>query len=276
MQPIWNEPALIFKLTEQGQPHTYLAAGELHIGFENELARRGAYLKSRTQDLANRLLQLARDHGATRLLLLGDVKHRVTHLTPQERRDLPAFFERLGTFDRVDIVVGNHDAGLRTLLRGPRFAHVRFHAATGLLLEGDETRVACLHGHAWPRPALLAADTFLVSHTHVALALVDEQGVARTEWAWLRAPLHPDAVRTKYGKPSHARAIVFPPFNPLLGGTAVNREGLLGPFAKLIDLRAAEFYLLDGRRLDAKEVFPSSKPTRLRPSRGKRSPPSQA
>jgi len=278
MQPVWNEPAFHFRLTQDGQTHTYLVASELHLGIENELARRGAFLRSRSLALADRLLRLAKDQAADRLILLGDVKHRVTHLTPQEKRDVPAFFERLSVLDRVDIALGNHDAGLRSLLPRSKAAHVRIHPAGGFLLAGDEAKVACLHGHAWPRPGLLAADLFLVGHTHAAIAMVDENGRSTTEWAWLRGHLDPVRTRTKYGRDSNARLIVFPPFNPLCGGTPINRDGLLGPFSKLVDPASAEIFLLDGRALGRLEALRGEadpnekegkreKQTRPRPSR---------
>lgn len=249
MQPVWNEPALTFRLEDAEGDWTYLAASELHLGLENELARAGAFLLSRSRGLADRLAALAKAQKADRILLLGDVKHKVTHLSRQEQRDVPAFFERLAAFDRVDVTVGNHDAGLGALLPPGRFRNVRLHPATGVLLEGAEGKVAALHGHAWPSPALLAADTFLVGHTHAAVALDDEQGRSTTEWAWLRGPFDAAKVRARYGRGTVARVVVFPPFNPLCGGTPVNRDGVLGPFAKLLDLGAAELFLLDGRAL---------------------------
>lgn len=248
-EPVWNEPALRLRLVQEGTPRTYLVAGELHLGLESQLARHGAYLRSRSRDLAERLLRLVERVHATRLVLLGDVKHRVTHLSPQERRDLPAFFERLAGLDAVHVALGNHDAGLRGIVPTGRFTNLTYHPAAGFLLKGDDTSVGCLHGHAWPRPGLLAADLLLVGHTHAAFALVDEAGRSTTEWAWVRGPIRPDAARTKYGRSSSARVIVFPPFNPLCAGVPVNREGLLGPFAKLLDLEAAEVHLLDGRAL---------------------------
>lgn len=249
MQPLWNEPALTFRLSDDHGPATYLVASELHLGLEHELARSGAYLRSRSMGLADRLLALAKARGAKRLILLGDVKNKVTHLSPQEKRDVPAFFERLAPFERIEIAVGNHDTGLAQLLPSSRVKNVRLHPAGGVLMEGSDLKVACLHGHAWPRPALLEADVFLVGHTHAAVALVDEKGRSAVEWAWLRGRLDPQKVRLKYGRDCAAQAIVFPPFNPLCGGTPINRDGLLGPFAKLVDLPKAELTLLDGRAL---------------------------
>ncbi len=254
MQPIWNEPALTFTVTVEGERRTYLVASELHLGIESELARKGAYLRSRSRGLASKLLELATRHKARHLILLGDIKHRIATLSPQERRDLPVFFETLGAFASVHIAVGNHDAGLRRYIPSTKFRHVVYHPATGFVVRGKETTVACLHGHAWPKPSLLAADTFLVGHTHAAIAVVRD-GQPATEWAWLRGQLDPARVHAKYGRRAEPRVIVFPPFNPLCGGTAMNRQGLLGPFRKLVDPATAEVFLLDGSGLGTLETL---------------------
>lgn len=264
MQPIWNEPALTFDLTLDGRRTTFLVASELHIGLESHLARRGAYLLSRTQRLADHLLTLASDAGARRLVLLGDIKHKVAHLSMQERRDVPRFFERMAPFEQVDIAIGNHDVGLRSLVPAKRFPNVRFHEASGFTIRGKESTVGFLHGHAWPKPSLLRAETLLVGHTHAAVAFVDEKGESKTEWAWLRGKVSADAANDKYGRRSEPRVIVFPPFNPLCGGTALNREGLLGPFSKLVDASTAEVYLLDGRSLGRLAELTAQKPTATR------------
>lgn len=230
-------------------PVRHLVASELHLGLESELARRGAFLRSRTLELAEALLKDADATRARHLLLLGDVKHRYTHTSPQEARDVPGFFERLGdAFETILITPGNHDTGLRRLLPPRKFPHLRIGNPAGELLEGDGLRVGALHGHAWPRPTLLRADLWLVGHTHAAAALVDESGQSSTEWAWLRGRLDPLRVHAKYGRRAAPEIVVFPPYNPLCGGTPINRDGLLGPVGRLADPSQCALWLLDGRR----------------------------
>lgn len=245
MQPVWNEPALVFDAADD----RWLACSELHIGFESGLARRGAFARSRAPEMADRIRQLLADQGAERLLILGDVKDRVAGVSRQERRDVPAFFKRLADVDEILIARGNHDAGLGRLLPKDRFPNVRIGPATGVLVEGEDQTVAAMHGHAWPKPEMLAADTWLVGHTHAAARLVDEDGRSTTEWAWARGRLDPGKVEAKYGQRRGPAVIVFPPFNPLLGGAAINRDGLLGPVGKLVDYGGLRLVLLDGRDL---------------------------
>lgn len=249
-QPLWGRPALLLRLPSVHRPARYLVASELHLGLESDLARRGAYLRSRTLELAEALERDADAARAQHLLLLGDVKHRYTHTSAQESRDVPRFFERLAKrFQTILITPGNHDTGLRRLLPSRRFPSVRIGNPRGELLEGNGLRVGALHGHTWPRPPLLRADLWLVGHTHAAAALVDESGRSTTEWAWLRGRLDPARVHAKYGRRAAPELVVFPPYNPLCGGTPINRDGLLGPVGRLAHPAQCALWLLDGRRL---------------------------
>ncbi|HLE47089.1 MAG TPA: hypothetical protein VI818_02235, partial [Candidatus Thermoplasmatota archaeon] len=144
-----------------------------------------------------------------------------------------------------------------------RFPKVRVGRPDGETVGDDEFRVALMHGHAWPRPGLLKAHAWLVGHTHAAARLVDESGQATTEWAWLRGALDPGRVHARYGKRAAATLVVFPPYNPLCGGTPINRDGLLGPIASLADPKGAALWLLDGRQAMALDGL--SLATRRRP-----------
>lgn len=247
--PLWGRPALVFEVETEAGPQRWLAASELHLGLESALARQGAFLRSRSLALANELLNDARRAGASRLLLLGDVKHKVAVVSRQETRDVPAFFDLLHEFfDDILITPGNHDAGLASLLPQARFPKLRVGRATGEVLGRKGFRVGALHGHTWPRPGLLDVELLLVGHTHAAASLVDETGAAVTQLAWLRGRVAEDRAHARYGKRRSPEIIVFPPYNPLCGGTAINRDGLLGPIAELVDPVASTLWLLDGRR----------------------------
>lgn len=177
------------------------------------------------------------------------MKHKVAVLSRQETRDVPPFFDRLHDhFTQIVITPGNHDAGLGSLLPKSRYPKLRIGRATGETLGKKGFRVGALHGHAWPRPGLLDVDLLLVGHTHAAAGIVDEEGNSVIQLAWLRGRAGAERVHAHYGKRRTPEIIVFPPYNPLCGGTAINRDGLLGPIAELIDPAASTLWLLDGRR----------------------------
>ncbi len=261
LAPVPDERILRVELDdgEREGPLTALVVAELHLGLETKLHRAGAHVASGTESHAKRILQVATDTGASRLIVAGDFKESIPLTTHQERRDVPKFLSLLAPRLDVHIVLGNHDAGLESLI--PKHQDIVVHESPGIRLGGDDARggVGIFHGHAWPSPDLLKADELVAAHTHPVVALVDPLGHAHTEPCWVRAPLDPDVIATRYGEevPSNAKHItLIPPFNPLLGGAAVNLDGLLGPGGKLVNLAAARLYLLDGTDLGTVSNLP--------------------
>lgn len=216
-----------------------VVVGDLHVGLETDLRQAGVHLPSQTERMRTRLLKLLDETGANRLLVIGDLKHRIPYSTRQEIRELPRFFEDFPA--HVELVPGNHDVDLEGLL------DVEVHPAEGIRV-GD---VGLLHGHAWPSEEVMAARTVVTCHNHPAVMLVDELGHRHKEPVWVRAPFA-DAARERYPRlPPDARLIVMPAFNELTGGTAFNaKEGerLLGPLFGngLVDVGAARLWTVDG------------------------------
>lgn len=234
--PLFGERAL--HLPDAG----VVAVGDLHVGLESDLRMAGVHLPSQTQRMRRRLEAILQATGATRLVVIGDLKHKVPYSTRQEIRELPTFFRGLPA--KVELVPGNHDVDLDGLL------DVEVHDSSGILA-GD---VALLHGHTWPSDAIMGASTVVTCHNHPAVMLVDELGHRHKEPAWIRAGFT-SAARERYPSlPPDAQLVVMPAFNELTGGTAFNAlEGqkLLGPLFGngLVDVDAARAWTLDGVEL---------------------------
>ncbi|MEA3200463.1 MAG: uncharacterized protein QOE90_1891 [Thermoplasmata archaeon] len=234
--PLFGERAL--HLPEAGA----VALGDVHVGLESDLRQAGIHLPSQTETMRARIERILARTGARRLIVIGDLKHKVPYSTSQEIRELPWFFRGLPA--KVELVPGNHDVDLGGLL------DVEAHDATGILA-GD---VALLHGHAWPNPDIMTARTVVTCHNHPAVLLMDELGHRHKEPAWIRATFT-DAARKEWPQlPPDAEMVVMPAFNELTGGTAFNAlEGqrLLGPFFgnDLLDVEGARVYTLDGVEL---------------------------
>lgn len=231
--PLFGERAL--HLPDAGA----LVVGDLHVGLESDLRMAGVNLPSQTQRMRARLLAALARTGATRLIVIGDLKHRIPYSTRQEVRELPTFFEDFPA--RVELVRGNHDVDLEGLL------DVDLHDAEGIRA-GD---VGLTHGHVWPSPDVMSAATIVTCHNHPAVMLVDELGHRHKEPAWIRASFTP-AARERYPTMREdATLIVMPAFNELTGGTAFNApEGdrLLGPLFGngFVDVGMARVWTVDG------------------------------
>jgi putative SbcD/Mre11-related phosphoesterase len=243
--PVYGAPALIVRI---GRERT-LVAGDLHLGIEGELAKKGISLPSQIPSVKAKLMRLIKKCRADRLILLGDIKHNVPVASWQEWRELPDFFGELSKLVQVEVVRGNHDAGLEGMIH----ESVKIHGAHGIVL-GRRHRVGLMHGHTWPSLELLNTELIVTAHIHPAIEFRDRLGGRTVEPAWLRAGLDrkkfPEKLQAKV-KGNLPELLVMPAFSELVGGAAVNREipeEFIGPMFKAgaVKIDEAEAYLLDG------------------------------
>ncbi len=229
-----------------------LVVADLHIGIEFEYYKAGIKIPSNVGKMEERLVKLTERSGAERLLILGDVKHRVPGVTRQELREIPEFLSEISKRIPTEIIPGNHDGNLKDLVP----ENVRIHSSKGFL----EGKVYFTHGHAWPSPDFLKADYVLVGHEHPQIEVRDRIGYRFTEQVWVKANLSKKRIEKRYKTKTKRlpELIILPRFNPLSGGISFNR-GLtdlekahklfhtgLGPLVKCSDHPNSKIYLLDG------------------------------
>jgi len=235
VEPIAGERALWIGPRASGR----IAAGDLHIGIEEELERRGFRVPDQTGRTLERLKDLVEAHGPKELILLGDVKHQVPFTERYEARKVSMLLEELCALVPVTVVAGNHDGRLSDI--APEGVRI-----VGSLVAGD---FGFIHGHSWPPEKLMRCKTLVMAHTHPSVLLLDECGRAVTEPCWLRAPFSKRKAAERY-KPPFPELIVMPAFGELRSGYPVNERGgrLIGPLLRsgLVNLQAARVYLLDG------------------------------
>jgi hypothetical protein len=213
MQILWNRPALLLE--------DALVIGDLHIGLEQELFSRGVRLASCTERMKKQILELLGETGAKKLIVLGDLKHKIASVSSQEAREIPSFLKALSERAELVLVLGNHDGGLK-----PFLTEFTVHDAKGFVYE----RHCLIHGSAKPSAEeLKCCDGIIASHWHPVYEFNDPLGGRRTEKVWVQAKA--------LGKPM----LIMPSFNPLLGGAHVGRIR-----EKWVDMSDAELFLLDG------------------------------
>jgi hypothetical protein len=258
-------PALMVESGER-----VMLAADLHLGLEYELAKQGINIPYQWNRILEELVVLLEEHSPDRLVLLGDVKHGVPATSFQEKLEIPLFFNTLlEVVENIDITRGNHDANIQKYVP----EEVIIHTSKGIIF-GDEFKVAALHGHAWPNPAVMTADAVIMAHNHPTVMLNTPIGVRITRPVWVRGTLEyeslvkaflaQDNVKLKEDEtPLNAffeeygfealcpELIVMPMFNDLLGGLPVNSESpdsLLGPLFRggIVDMNKFDVYMLDG------------------------------
>lgn len=240
MEPVPGEPAATTALDGERA----LVVADVHAGIEEGLRyERGVELASAADRRRERLLALLDRTDADRLVVVGDLAHRIGGPSGVERDEIDDLRRAVADRAALTLVPGNHDAGV-----AEAFPDLDVRDPTGWRA-GD---VGFVHGHTWPAEAVLRADVVVVGHEHPRVRLTDEVGGARTERAWLRGRLRSDPfVAQGLSWPDEPpRVVVVPAFNDRSGGTNVNVAGedFLAPF--LPDgLASGEAYLPDGTRL---------------------------
>ncbi|MEM2868810.1 MAG: metallophosphoesterase [Thermoplasmata archaeon] len=111
VRPVHGERAL--ELEYGGSRHVVIA--DLHIGIEDELASKGVRIPDQTGRALERALALVERLGPASVILLGDVRHRIPLARNREARRVRHFLECLARRVPVTLVLGNHDAGLRSI-----------------------------------------------------------------------------------------------------------------------------------------------------------------
>mgnify|MGYP006423193893 CR=1 FL=1 len=252
IEPVAGTPAATVDIgTERA-----LLIADYHAGIEAGLRyERGVELPNNASERRQRLLSVLDSTRADRLVVLGDLGHRIGEPEGVEREELNALFEAVIDDRAVDITIapGNHDGDIASVA-GDRDGVTILPASGGLL--GDSGAIGVVHGHTWPDRELLSATTICLGHEHPQVKLEDSVGGYRVERAWLRGRVDPEAMLENDGLEPLADAgeppelVVFPAFNDRSGGTWVNVDGqaFLAPFlpAAFVD---ADCYLLDGTRL---------------------------
>jgi putative SbcD/Mre11-related phosphoesterase len=248
VEPVPDAPAAVADCGDERA----LVVADYHAGIEAGLRyERGVELRSNADTRRERLCSLCDRLAPDRVVVLGDLVHRIGDPGTGERDEVTAILDAL---DRrglpLTLVPGNHDGGVAAA-----YDRIAVCDSGGLRL-GD---VGFVHGHTWPDRAVLGAETVCMGHEHPQVRLEDEVGGGRPEKAWLRGRLRPSPFADRTGMSPDALAwgvpelVVFPAFNDRSGGTWINVEGetFLSPFLPDGLDADAEAYLLDGTRLGA-------------------------
>jgi len=188
--------------------------------------------------MAERILKIKKRSNCDSLIMLGDIKDSIIGIEPKAIPYLNSFINPLlKEFRHVDIIPGNHDAGLESLLP----PSISLTGSRGLVVKDsdDERKIALLHGHAFPGKTFEDAEIFVIGHMHLILTIGNK---AEPLWVRLRFRMNEE----------EKMAIIVPPFNELLAGyLPKGEEKKRSSFADFVFRNAltAESLLLDGTAL---------------------------
>jgi putative SbcD/Mre11-related phosphoesterase len=244
-----REAALIF----MSKDSTALLISDLHLGLEKEMASKGFRIPPYSMKMMEKIKEVAENYKTERIIVLGDVKHSIGKVEAIDWSILPWFFDTLlDLFSSVEVVPGNHDGGIKSLLPAP----VKLHPSSGVLI-GYGEKIGIAHGHAWPSQEVIMSGKIVMGHSHFTYQLKDKFGAKTRESVWLFTKYEKERLLKQAGYTPNAKGtgelVVMPSFNRLVGGHPINSVKSLdfGPVLSsgCIDLSEADIFLLDGTRI---------------------------
>ena len=237
LQPIPHQPALFIPELK------ILVIADLHIGIENELRTFGVQTASQIDKLNQTLLEMVIEYKPETIIILGDVKHTIPSTPFREKKELYNFLETINKRADIIIIPGNHDGNITSMI--PEDIIVT--SSDGFIKES----IGFIHGHCWPKKQLLECDYLFCGHTHPTFKFTDKMGFHSYEQCWVKGKIDIAQIIDKYPKINPSLVLlIFPAFNPLCGGIAINEENIIGPIQYLINLKKSSCYLLDGSLLE--------------------------
>ncbi len=183
-----------------------LVIADLHIGFEEQLAREGVFVPRVNFDsIIKRIDWILKQVKVKQIVLNGDIKHEFGRISRQEWNEIVklADFIRLKNIKLVAIK-GNHDT-----VFGPVARHIGIPEVKELFVDN----ILITHGDYIPKklPKII-----IIGHEHPAIVLREK--AKREKFKCF--------VKAKFKK---SVLIVQPSFNPFSQGTDILKEAILSP-----------------------------------------------
>jgi uncharacterized protein len=252
-----GRPALVISDREHGKT---LVVADLHLGLEHELYKNGVVIAPQAKRFHDDLAKMIKETGAKRLVIVGDLKHKIPGISFREIREIPKLMFPIAEKAQVVLTRGNHDTELGDLAPDS----VKVYDSKGFTIGP----YAFFHGHAWPGKEAFKCDYLFTAHIHPTVEFLDDFGFRMVEKVWVKGQLDKKFIGKKFKlKPDEMgemNTIILPTFNPLIGGFPLNKKGVglmhrkseyMGPLLKsgALDMTKCEAFMLDGTSLGTVE-----------------------
>ncbi len=163
-----------------------LVFADLHLGFEEDMARNGYFIPraqlSRAKKFIDKAFSIIGDIDT--IIIDGDLKHAFDKLLRQERYEVKKFLDYLiseKNINEVIIVRGNHDNYLPIILKD---YNIDLHITYDLIV-GDQ-KILLTHGHL--DIEIDGYDVVIIGHEHPSIGIVDELGLLTKVHCYLKVP----------------------------------------------------------------------------------------
>lgn len=205
-------------------PEDVMVVADLHLGCEAALEGEGLSLpRIQTRKIQRLVKDLVDEVNPSRLIVAGDLKHNFSRNLSQEWDDVSMFVQGLRDSVPLEVVKGNHDNYLGSILREHGVPFLRETSVSG---------VRIVHGHEGApdgRPTIMG-------HVHPSISLKEGVGPGVKDGCFLYS--------------EEQQLLVLPAMSLVAGGVDVVAEERLGdmsPMLKGIDVDDLRPVVFSGR-----------------------------
>jgi uncharacterized protein len=215
--PINSHAALLLEyINKDSDLKKFLVISDLHIGSETELIKKGINIDTSqiSKDILKEIKDLKNTYSFSSIIILGDLKSSITHITKNEWDTIPFFLKQLSIdMDEVFLIPGNHDANINLLVPD---SIIVCNTTSGLVIEDT----LLLHGHTIPKKTKFNIKKIIMGHVHPVF--INPNSVVHGKRLWIYLKVKKEAIfglQTTNGTSSSSSSsdiielIIVPTFN---------------------------------------------------------------
>lgn len=179
--PINSHAALLLEYVDkEGEKKKFLVISDLHLGAETEIIKKGINIDSRDvyRDLLREIEELKGLHSFNGIIILGDLKSSIVHITKNEWETIPLFLKELSPDMDIFLIPGNHDVNINLLVPEP----VIVCKSSGLVIDD----ILLIHGHTIPEKTQVNINKIIMGHIHPIFINSDSVVHGKRLWIYLK------------------------------------------------------------------------------------------
>ena len=214
--PINSHAALLLEYVDkEGEKKKFLVISDLHLGSEIDLIKKGINIDSRgvSRDLLKEIDELKALHSFNGIIILGDLKSSIVHITKNEWETIPIFLKELSLDMDIFLIPGNHDVNINLLAPDS----VIVCNSPGLVIDD----ILLIHGHTMPEKTQFKINKIIMGHIHPIF--INSNSVVHGKRLWIYLKVKKESIfglKTK----GIIEIIIIPTFNKYFYSLRYHKE----------------------------------------------------
>jgi len=179
--PINFHAALLLEYVDkEGKKKKFLVISDLHLGSEIELIKKGINIDSHgvSRDLLREIQELKALYSFDGVIILGDLKSSILHITKNEWETIPFFLKELSLDMDIFLIPGNHDVNINLLVPDS----IMVCKSSGLIIDD----ILFIHGHTIPEKTQININKIIMGHIHPIFINANSIVHGKRLWIYLK------------------------------------------------------------------------------------------